>query len=1103
MRNPFPWARAQQPRNATPDHPPHGTPLFPPSLLPGKIAAAVAFKNAISLHWEAVPGEFTYPDAEKALVRANLLSVTVGCSKPATINAMMVAVRKVAEVDYPTKWPELPAGILAVLGCGDTHRVTVIAAVITEVCKSYVHLPVEELDPARALVGTVFPAATAALTSLLAGPPTPEAGEVARLLIKAYYQLVARHLEEFACLTDTNSLSTWCGACMSVLSKRILQPGLDAAGTPGVSGGPENPEEEPKWVWWGARKWVMKVFTRFATRYGQPLYAQNALMKSLAAGFNKSVCPAVMGLVLADLQGWAGVNGSSVPSPNPPALHRRFPEGVLFAYLKFVEACVDYASCWPAIKGALPWLLPCVVLRLERLTEEEIETMNEDPGEYLRAITDPYSIASARSAAEYLLLMLLDRRRAVVSPLVDSLVSTQLAAAGADPIARDAVLALLLCIAGFLKQDKPHRQQLDSMLTGVVAPEFLSPSPILRVRACLLFQAFSDHKFGSPAIVEAASKAVLNSLGDSCVVVAVVAAQCLSGLLESQEVTQDVVKPHVEAVLTKLFGMLDTVGMEMVVDTVHTMVAVYSDDMATLAGPVVAKLAVLAAETMRELEDTPAETEDEDKSILVTTLLEALETVLDVLNEKVRKDIIITLVPAYESLLALMLGLHKPTTRIHAEFFDSACTLLYTLLAYLEDVALNFPALWTISQRLITLYQGDCDAFTEDAVRPLSELVKAGGVRMAGAPGPAGVDWVVALHSACVSAESAADEEADRALMLQLPVALFHYARGAVDRGLGPFLELYVPAMVSARTTKLKSALAGFFGAALAYNPALVVQHLGPGNGALPNAEGIPIPATSLGLPGALLAFGNCMSHVNRSMHAKFAVLGLSALLKCAPLNSMPPALRSSAPMLLSLLAEALNCYDDALTAETAARAEAEEGEGEEEEDDESVEATPASSSAAAALLAGAPSGEGEDVLDQADVEYYTSLAARRAARAEAAATPEAAAGAGAEEEDDEDDGTEMSDDWSLADQSPPEGTPLSHVSHVLFAAEAMAFLAAQPDSQPLQAGVNGAVGATLARLMAESAAQRGRGVVRGDLGPAPPEAVTGAMVSALRTMGG
>ena len=978
------------------------------------------------------------------------------------LNAITDAFRYIASHDFPDRWPALPdvlgAGLRSGEPCATLTSLRFLRVFSYHYAMKRVVCPLG--GPMGILSSALLPTALSLAQYLMAHAATPAAPEALHLLMKTYFSAIEYRLATYPATRDPAAFVAWCGVANSVLQHPA----------PPRGGADDDEETLAKTPWWEAKKWAAKIIARVTEKYGNPRELteedpEDESIRPLVTVFNKSIAPEVVSTVLGQLVGWAVASGGGGGGGGGGGawLSAR----VRQAYLCIVANASDFSSVWRPLRPHMSTLIAGVIVAQLRPTQTEIDFFQDEPEQWLLAQDDFLNLHLDPShAAEGLLRALADKRQAATLPIADATVARLFAEAeggGLSPVASAgslvAALRMLNVLAPSFASKKRGRAKgaLEGVLARHVTPALAAAAPpLVRVRAMQCWSACADAGCVSDAVKAAATAGVLHCLGDTtegALAVRQTAAGTLAPLIAGSKAALEVVRPHVAAVVGRLFSLLGELGSESVVSTLSIIVEAFDDSMPELAGGIAGNITATFAKLLDGEDGEDGDAADE-RAATAERCLEILQQLMDTLYEKDQEAVVIEqMFPHIWPLLARLLDVEKGDT---TDYLDNALSLLGGAFAILEGACAqprHAPAwgAFVAAQRYVAEHGVDWApswAYPTDAA--ISNGAPVGAFH---APLPSGLDLAVEVVSA-VEAILVRAAEDEALLACRITTCLLHYARGGVDRVLPRLIAALVVALSGAKTAALRSHAAVALTSCLAYNAAASAGEL------LARAEAVA------GGAGAFVSswFGE-LAKLEKPIDIKIASLGLACLIGDVAAGRAPGPLTAGFPALLALSVTLLH-REEAATLSAAAKAAdqllhraSRDATHDAGDDNTSVDAEVGGDGAGGELSDGEGEGDGDGEADD-DGSY------------------------------DDEDGSDV--DWGEDDEDDDPETvdsPLNHVNSVLFFARTMTGVMTSPLWASVAPALSGETRALLQACAARAESLHSEGKVCGELGPGPEEA--------------
>jgi importin-7 len=1022
-------------------------------------SAALALKRAAADRWHcddpAGPAS-PFPPAEKAVVRGALFQLASAFSvvKPVR-NAVADVFRTVAGHDFPPRWPDMPAAAAAEIGSGDPARILGAVVLLRALAKKYElkDLPADGGPPAL-FADPLMPAIQALAAGIVGGGDNSvSGGAILATSLKLYTSLVKFN---GACMAYTANLDTF-GAWMSIAEAAVTKH-IPAPGEPGEpAGAPADADARAKWPWWSAKKWALRLFHRMAVmpehdardeKIGGP--ARSAARKALSLAFRKVVAPTASGAALGIL-----------------VTHVRagtwLPAKVILQAVHLLQQTLEMGSVWRPLKSSIRELME-VSVALLRPSAEDLEDFEADPAAWMHhqeSELSPFEYVTG--AVESLIYGLAVNRDTVVLPALDSVLGDILArydaapAGAKDILGKESALRVIKLLNRLWRRRKVVRTSLESIIVTHVTPEITSPSAFLRMRAISTWSVYADSKSISAPTKMAALDAVLGRLTDPSSVVKFSAAACLASFLTGFPACRDPVTPFIMPLVEALFGMLDEAGTVTVVESLSTVIGCFANEVPKIAEPLARRLAVAFLTAIKELQTR----DDEALDAMAEATLSLLANLADLLNyvdeesgEDFRPVLRERVIPHLWPVLGVVFDDEEAGT---LEYFGIGTELFMEVVDTLDAAVATTPEAWEVAARMLVMATGpEAVDYAAYLCAPLSTMFAYAPERLLGPDPATGRDYAELVLELAKVTEATADDRT-RNMAAKLVVTTMHFGHGRIDRIVPTVAALYGIGAVTKPvvTTHAAAAVTTALAMCLQTSPELTLAGLS----AVVEKEGAP-PADLRG--PALAKLLELSPTLTRLADLKIVALGWAALLRALARGAAPElAATGVLPVVVSVTLQTLVKEQAAVAAALAAKA-AEDDKNEPEEDSD------------------------------ADAEEEEAKAGEKAAAAEAAAAAIAAAGGDADslhDDDDDDVYDDDDDDEDEADDAGDVSTPLDHVDTLLFIEETLSALA-RSHLAPSLAGLPADVTALLPPLMADAAARRAKGVVAGELGPAPPAPV-------------
>lgn len=197
-----------------------------------------------------------------------------------------------------------------------------------------------------------------------------------------------------------------------------------------------------------------------------------------------------------------------------------------------------------------------------------------------------------------------------------------------EPRQRDGALHMVGTLNDILIKKKLYKDEIDSLLSQYVFPEFNSPLGFMRARACWVLHSFAGVRFkNDQLLLEAVHLTVSALLNDKDLPVKVEAAIAIQMLLSSQEKVHKYLEPQVKPVTTELLKIIRETENDNIANVLQKIVPLYTEQLMPMAFEITDHLAT----TFSKVIETDAGTDE--KAITAMGLLNTMETVLNVMED--------------------------------------------------------------------------------------------------------------------------------------------------------------------------------------------------------------------------------------------------------------------------------------------------------------------------------------------------------------------------------------------------------------------------------------------------------------------------------------
>ena len=305
--------------------------------------------------------------------------------------------------------------------------------------------------------------------------------------------------------------------------------------------------------------------TRMYSRYGNPKAAEEGLLE-FAKRFSSETAVNFMGPVCETL---AGRGRGIFVSPR-----------VVMLCLSYLDTAIEQKKTWQALKPHLNFVVFDVCFDVLKMTQDDIELLENDPHEYIARGNDLMSeFVDPRTMAVTLVEDLVNFRTASVAKVLMEFLHGKIAnyATTQDHLSYDAALLILGSLSKFLKKSKNKFDAgLPGMIMSHVVPQFGNPLGFVRARSLWVTSMYYDLPFGADQF-RTVVEGVLLRLSDPCLPVQVEAGKALQFLIQVPG-TDNLLLPVLPRILDEYFRIMREIGNDDVLTALDIIVERFGDE---------------------------------------------------------------------------------------------------------------------------------------------------------------------------------------------------------------------------------------------------------------------------------------------------------------------------------------------------------------------------------------------------------------------------------------------------------------------------------------------------------------------------------------------
>ncbi|XP_063632992.1 importin-7 [Cydia splendana] len=846
--------------------------------IPVRQAGVVYLKNLVTSGWQEKEPEdneplpFSIHEQDQAMIRDSIVDAIA--QAPDIIRVQLcVCLKTIIKHDFPTRWTQVVDKIHIYLQNPEPNGWMGALLCLYQLIKNYEYQLAEKRVPLIEAMNLLLPMLYNLIVTLQPDQ-SAESVLIQKQILKCFYGLI-KYILPLDLITK-EVFTKWMEVLRKVMEQPVPEHTLQV-----------DEDERLELPWWKCKKWAVHTLYRLFERYGSPVNTRKEYVQ-FAEWYLTTFTGGILDVLLRVLDQY---RNKIYVSPR-----------VLQQTISYIDQCVSHSHSWKILKPNMFEIIKDVLFPLMSYSEADEDLWNTDPHEYIRIKFDIFEdFVSPIIAAQTLLISCCKKRKEMLERTMQLCMQVLTSQNGEySPRQRDGALHMVGTLSDLLIKKKFYKEEIDSLLSQYVFPEYSNPLGYMRARACWVLHCFATVRFKSePLLVEAVRLTVNALLNDTDLPVKVEAAIALQTLLGSQEKVHKLLEPQVKAVTTELLKVIRETENDNIASVLQKIVPLYTEQLMPMAYEITEHLAT----TFRKVIETDSGTDE--KAITAMGLLNTMETVLNVMEENPE------IMAQLEKTVLTVVGhiLHNNII----EYYEEAMTLLCNLTAkqISEDM-------WKVLELLYQVFEKDSFDYFTDMMPVLHNYITVDTEAFV-----SNENHILAMFNmakAVLNSDSEDESEMYAAKLLEVMVL---QCNGKIDNCLPSFVELVLNRLTrTVKTSELRTMLLQVLIAILYCNPVLLFTILDKLQQAVPNAS------ITQHFIKQWIHDTDCFMGLH---DRKLCVLGICTLLEMGPCR---PPLEAVLP---NILPSCLVLFDG-LKRAYEARAEADEDTESEDEDDDQDE---------------------------------------------------------------------------------------------------------------------------------------------------------------------
>ncbi|CAH0401822.1 unnamed protein product [Chilo suppressalis] len=776
---------------------------FAPSLLqvvmlnevqiPVRQAGVVYLKNLITSGWqdkepeEGEPIPFSIHEQDRAMIRDIIVDAIV--QAPDIIRVQLcVCLKTIIKHDFPTRWTQIVDKIHIYLQNPEPNIWMGALLCLYQLIKNYEYQLADKRVPLIEAMNLLLPMMYNLIVNLQADH-SAESVLIQKQILKCFYSLI-KYILPLDLITK-EVFTKWMEVLRLVLERPVPDHTLQV-----------DEDERMELPWWKCKKWAAHTLFRVFERFGSPVNTRDEYVQ-FAEWYLTTFTRGILEVLLRILDQY---RLKVYVSPR-----------VLQLTLTYIDQCVSHAHSWKLLKPHMFAIIQDVLFPLMSYSEADEELYNTDPHEFIRIKFDIFEdFVSPVTAAQTLLISCCKKRRDMMERtmhLCMQVLSNQTGEYG--PRQRDGALHMVGTLNEIVMKKKCYKDEIDSLLSQYVFPEFQSPLGYMRARACWVLHCFASVQFKSePLLLEAVRLTVNALLNDNDLPVKVEAAIALQMLLTSQEKVYEYLEPQVKQVTSELLKVIRETENDNIANVLQKIVPLYTEQLMPMAFEIIDHLAT----TFSKVIETDSGTDE--KAITAMGLLNTMETVLNVMEDNPE------IMAQLEQAVLRVVGhiLHHNII----EYYEEAMTLLCNLTSksISEDM-------WKVLELLYQIFEKEGFDYFPDMMPVLHNYITVDTNAFL-----SNENHILAVFNMAKAVLNSDAEDESEMIAAKLLEVMVLQCSGKINNCLPSFVELVLNRLTrKVKTSELRTMLLQVLIAILYCNPHLLFTILAKLQEAVPNAS--------------------------------------------------------------------------------------------------------------------------------------------------------------------------------------------------------------------------------------------------------------------------
>ncbi|XP_067646959.1 importin-7 [Eurosta solidaginis] len=758
---------------------------------PVRQAGAIYLKNLITNSWsdhEAKAGEpipFSIHEQDRAMIRGSIVDAIVHA--PDIIKVQLaVCVNHIIRNDFPGRWPQVVDNISIYFQNPDVNGWNGALLTMYQLVKTYEYKRSEERVPLNEAMNLLLPMIYQLMINLM-NDQSEQSMLLQKQILKIYYALTQYTLP--LDLITKETFSQWMEICRQIAER----PLPDCSHI--------DDEEKPEFPWWKVKKWALHIIVRMFERYGSPRNVVSEKYQKFAEWYLPTFTSGILEVLLKILDQYRN--------------HIYVSPRVLTDILAYLKNAVSHAYSWKLIKPHMVAIVQDVIFPIMSFTDADQELWETDPHEYLRLKFDIFEDYATPVPAAQSLLHTCCKKRKGILPKAMNIIMQIITSPNADNKQKDGALHMIGTLADVLLKKRIYRDQVETMLTTYVFPEFQNPAGHMRARACWVLHYFCDIHLKNPQVLAEIMRLNIHALlNDKELPVKVEAAIGLQMFLSTNDDAAQYVESQIKEITKELLTIIRETENEDLTNVMQKIMCTFTTQLLPVAMEICQHLATTFSQVLESEENS------DEKAITAMGLLNTIETLLTVMED--HPDVLLNLHPIVINVVG-----HIFQNNI-TDFYEETFSLVFDLTA--KTIS---PEMWQMMELIYQVFKKDGVDYFIDIMPALHNYVTVDTPAFLSNP-----NRLLAMFDMCktmLTSNPGEDPECHAAKLLEVIIL---QCKGQIDSVIPMFVELALSRLTrEVQSSELRTMCLQVVIAALYYNPQLLLNILEkmsqPNNGSI------------------------------------------------------------------------------------------------------------------------------------------------------------------------------------------------------------------------------------------------------------------------------